>query len=429
MSKFQIILIGVFGFFILAGVGIFAFYRSSNSVQSQVVIWGTMPQENFFSIFSNLAIAKDRTLAVTYQYKPESTFDKNFVEALASGVGPDIIFLNQDSILAQRNKLLTVPYSSYPLRTFKDTYIEEGELFLDAGGVTAFPVTVDPLMMYWNRDIFSSQGVAQPPRFWDEFFELSKQFTRKDGALNISRATVPLGEYANITNAKELISTLIMQAGSAIVIRDQSGYRATLADNTENPVNPTISALNFYTDFSNPTKTHYSWNRSLPNSQLMFTSGDLAVYFGFASELQLLKIKNPNLNFDVAAMPQSRSGHTKITFGVMQGLAITKNTRNAAASFAVISGLSTPEALTVFAQTQGLPPVRRDLISRGNANPNQALFYQSALISRAWYDPNRVTTNGIFRNAVESITGGRARPSESVQRMQQEFYQLLQGAN
>jgi len=427
MSKFQLILIGVFGIFILVGVLVFAFYRGDSAVQSQISVWGTMPLDTFTAVFTTLPISKVKTISVLYTYKPERSFDKDFVEALASGVGPDLIFLNQDSLLTQRNKLYAIPYESYPERTFKDSFIEEGELFLDSAGVLAIPITVDPLMMYWNRDIFSTEGVAQPPKYWDEFFNLSKQFTKKDGALNISRSTVPLGEYSNITNAKEILSTLMMQAGSSIVTRDQPGYRTTLGDNPSgSAVMPAISALNFYTDFSNPSKTHYSWNRSLPSSQFMFISGDLAVYFGFASEFSLLKIKNPNLNFDVAQMPQSRN-NSKITFGTMQGLAITKASRNPSAAFSVIMGLSTPDAISAFAQFQGLPPVRRELLSRGATNPNQALFYSSALVSRAWYDPNRIATENIFRTMIESVTSGRSQSSEAIQKGEREIYQLLLG--
>jgi ABC-type glycerol-3-phosphate transport system substrate-binding protein len=427
MSKFQLILIGVFGIFILIGVLVFAFYRGGSGVQSQISVWGTMPLDTFTAVFSTLPISKDKTISVFYTYKSEEGFDKDFVEALASGAGPDLIFLSQDSLLTHRNKLYVIPYESYPERTFKDTFIEEGELFLDSSGVLAIPITVDPLMMYWNRDVFSTEGVAQPPRYWDEFFNLSKQFTKKDGALNISRATVPLGEYSNITNAKEILSTLMMQAGTSIVTKDQSGYRTTLNDNpTGSAIMPAISALNFYTDFSNPTKTHYSWNRSLPSSQFMFISGDLAVYFGFASEFSLLKIKNPNLNFDVAEIPQSRNS-TKITFGTMQGLAITKASRNPSAAFAVAMGLSTPDAISTFAQYQGLPPVRRELLARGAKNPNQALFYNSALVSRAWYDPNRVATERVFQTMIESVTSGRAQSSDAIQRGEREIYQLLLG--
>ncbi len=43
----------------------------------------------------------------------------------------------------------------------------------------------------------------------------------------------------------------------------------------------------------------------MSDSKNMFLAGDLALYFGFASELDDLKNKNPNLNFDVTLFPQT----------------------------------------------------------------------------------------------------------------------------
>ena len=42
MSKFQIILTGVFGFFIIVGVLVFASARGSSQVSADVVVWGTI---------------------------------------------------------------------------------------------------------------------------------------------------------------------------------------------------------------------------------------------------------------------------------------------------------------------------------------------------------------------------------------------------
>lgn len=427
MSRFQIILVAVFGVFILAGVFIFAFARPSGGAQVNVLVWGSIPDSDFNSVLLTLPLVKDKTVSIQYVYKREADFDKDFVEALASGVGPDVVMLGQDSIVTHRRKLFIVPFASYSERTFKDTYIQEGELFLEPTGVLGFPVLVDPLVMYWNRDIFTANSVAQPPAYWDQLFDLSKTFTQKDGALNISRATAALGEFQNITNAKEIVSTLMMQAGSPLVQRTlDGGFESVFAQSFGRPVAPAVSAVNFYTEFSNPLKSDYTWNRSLPESQLMFTSGDLALYFGFASEFQTLKQKNPNLNFDVALIPQARTTDSKVTFGKMKAFAITKNSKNPASAFTVIAGLSSSNAISAFAKLSGLPPVRRDLIGAGTTNANDVLFYKSALWARGWLDPSRVSTNSIMRSMIESITGGRARSAEAVDTADQNITSLLQ---
>jgi ABC-type glycerol-3-phosphate transport system substrate-binding protein len=425
-SKFQIILTSVFGVFIVVGVGFFAFSSGGNKGSTtNVLMWGTMSNESFYNFYYNLPIAKDKTVSITYEYKKESDFDKDFVEALASGSGPDIIFLSQDQILRQKNKLYTLPFQSYPERTYRDTYIQEGELFLTSKGILAFPVSIDPMVLYWNRDIFSSNGTAQPPKFWDEISALAPKLTKRDGALNITKSMIALGEYQNITNAKEIISTLIMQAGNPIVSQQGGAYIPVFSSTFNRTVAPAVSAVDFYTEFSNSSKVDYSWNRSLPESQAMFLSGDLAMYLGFASEFDTLKLKNPNLNFDVAQIPQSRSNNTKVTFGKMKALAVTKNTKSPLAAFTVIYGLSIPDAISAFSQSEKLPPVRLDLITKGNVDPNQTLFYQSALWSKAWFDPDKTSTDTALKDMIESITGGRERTSEAVSRMDKELIRLM----
>ncbi len=426
MSKFQLILTGVFAFFILAGVFAFAIAGRGGEGKTTILVWGSLPESVFNAEIGDLPIAKDKTVGISYIYKKEEDFDADFVEALAAGVGPDVVILAQDAIVRHRNKLLLIPFESYSERLFKDTFIEEGEIFLEPNGIIALPFLIDPMVMYWNRDIFSGASLSQPPKYWDEFYTLSKDLTRKDGSLNITRATIALGEYENITNAKEILSTLIFQAGNKdIVKRTRDGYLATLTDNYGYDVNPAHSAINFYTEFSNPTKAHYSWNRSLPASQTMFLSGDLAVYFGFASEAKALRLKNPNLNFDVAPMPQSRTADKVITFGEIAGFAVTRNTKNLNTSFKLISAISSTQAVKEFSGATGLPPVRRDLLATPGSDAFQSLFFQSAIWSKGWLDPDRDKTAPIFKEMIESITGGRVRTEQAVSRAQDEITKLL----
>ncbi len=426
MSRFQLILTGVLAFFILAGVFVFAIAGRGGEGKAEIVVWGSLPESVFNAQIRDLPIASDKSIGIRYVFKDEKDFNQDFVEALASGVGPDVVILAQDAILRHRSKLLLIPFESFGERQFKDTFIEEGEIFLEPDGFIAFPFLIDPLVMYWNRDIFSSASLPQPPEYWDEFYNLSRDLTRKDGSLNITRATIALGEYENINNAKEIISTLIFQAGNpSIIERRGNSFVATLNDSYGATVNPTHSAVNFFTEFSNPTKAHYSWNRSLPYSQTMFLSGDLAVYLGFASEAKALRLKNPNLNFDVAPLPQSRVESRKITFGRIQGFAVTRGTKNINAAFKLISSISTPQAVKNFSTATELPPVRRDLLGAGSTDAFQSVFYKSAIWSKGWLDPDWAKTSSIFKDMIESITGGRVRTEQAVSRAQEELTSLL----
>lgn len=428
MSQFQIILTSIFAVFILIGVVIFAGFsgnKDATQTVGAVTIWGTADERQIGDVITEL-IKRDKAFGgVKYIQKDEQEFARLLAEAMAEGRGPDAFLLSQSEILKQQNKILPIPYANFSLRNFKDYFVEEGELYLREDGILALPFMIDPLVMYWNRSIFTGAGVASPPRYWDEFFPLAKQLTNKDVNMNILTGAVALGEFDNITNAKEIVVAMIMQTGNTITCRNADKVAITLRGAANDRTNLTESALRFYTEFSNPVKETYSWNRSMPDSKTAFLSDDLAIYFGFAGELDGLRAKNPNLNFDVALFPQISDSKNNITFGKMQGLAVSKGSKNAAGVFRVITALIKDESLSQLSEILGTPPVSRTLLSVEPMDSHQNIFFKSALSARAFLDPDSESTNLILQNMIESVISGRRRLSEAVSRADAEMKNLL----
>lgn len=425
-TKFQIILTGVFALFIVVGVIVFSMYRGSQGQVSNVIVWGTIEQTDFSQILTATGLAQSKEYSVQYVKKAEETFDNDLVEAIAAGEGPDVFFLPSDKIIKNMNKTFIIPYNVFTERNFKDSFIEGAEIFMLPEGVVAMPFVVDPLVMYWNRAIFNDSKITVPPKYWDQFFNLASVISIKDGSLNILRSAVALGEFSNISHAKEIISTLAMQAGTPITYWSGGKPMSSFSLRLNKPTIPAEAAVNFYTEFSNPAKTSYSWNRSIVSSTNYFLGGDLAMYFGFASEIAGIQSKNPNLNFDVAPMPLSREGGNDSIFGRFYGLAITKTSKNPNAAFGVVSILTSTQGSKAFAEILRLPPVRRDLLAERPTGAYLSVFYDSAIRARGWLDPDRVETNIIFRNMIESVTSGRSRVSEAVARANREISNLLQ---
>ena len=426
MSKFKIVVTAIFAISFVIGIIIFAMYRSSSQSASNVVVWGTISNEAFDAAYKNSSLAKNKLINTTYVKKSPADFDSQFIEALADGVGPDVLILRDDNIYKNRNKILVIPYKSYSARDFKTRFIEGGEIFLGTDGVLALPFIVDPLVMYWNRDMFSNSLISQTPVYWDEMYDLSKKMTVKDSSANIMQSSLSFGEWKNVNNAKEIISLLMLQAGPPITTTNGTSYYSVIDNPLDYPVAPGVSALNYYTQFSNPTATSYSWNRSLPTSLNFFLSGNLAMYFGFASEIFSIQQKNPNLNFDVANVPQIRESKKKINYGHFYGLAISKQSKVAPAAFSVINALTEPTSIQSLEGVTNLPPVRRDLISGKPTDAFRATFYTSALIAHSWIDPDSAATTDIFRNMIESITSGQIRVIGSLTEASQNINALFE---
>jgi len=431
ITPFQIILLVISGIIIVGAVVMFAFARNGTSQEEGVVVvWGTLSDDTFKQLKDYLETQKDIKQSVVYRSIDAGQFDSVLVEALAEGTGPDVVMLTDDRLVRHEGKLLQIDYEFYPERIFKDTFIEAGEIFTDEKGVFAFPFLTDPMVMYWNRASFTEAGLSQPPKYWDELLTMVPKLTTKDSSLAIAKSAVAMGDYSNIDHAKQLVTTLFFQAGNEIVkrnLQDEAGiplFSVLLDDKLDYTVSPGQAAVNFYTQFADPSRAVYTWNRSLPNSLDAFIAGDVAMYFGFASEFATVREKNPNLNFDVAVVPQSRTG-TRATYGRVLALAIPKNTPNVERAYALIQNLTAPATITTISDIMFLPPVRRDLLAGKPSNAFMQTFHDSALLSKTLYDFNQGETDQVFKRMIESVVTGRLSTTESVQRANNELDLLI----
>lgn len=418
MSNFQLVVTGIFAALIIIGMGVFATKGGGGSGSSigQVVIWGTLDQSAMSGALDALRQSDKSYAGVSYVYKDPATYQNQLVDAMAAGRGPDLFFVSPETISTLADKIRVIPYSTVSQQTYTSSYIDEARLFLASQGPAALPILIDPLVMYSNRDALSGAGVAEPPKYWDELLTLAPQLTVVDSNAIVQKSAVALGGLSNISYAKEILATLVMQAGDPIVVPGgQSGQMVVFGQTPQGAGgNPAVSALQFYTNFSNPSKTSYSWNRSLPEAGDAFVSGKLALYFGFASDYQGLLLRNPNLHVGVAMLPQIKTGGVRLTYGRLTGVAIARTATNPTGALAIAELLSGQAGVGTIATALKLPPVRLDVAQDTSANAPLAVFDQSAIMARAWLDPNPAQTDDIFKSMIESVVTGASQPDKAV---------------
>lgn len=426
MSKFQIVLLSVFGFFILVAVAVFALYRGGSSAnQATIVFWGDIPTESMSQLLNSTIFSGDRAISIRYVEKSPQKLESEWTEALAAGSGPDLIILSQDQYWKNRSKLTPIPYQSVSEKGFKEAFIEAGEIYLAPEGVYGLPLVLDPMVLYYNRDLLSSAGLAKPIAFWDEIYKESTDLTKRDGAGNLTQSTIALGGTSNIPHYKDILALLMIQAGNPITSLSGTDLRSLLSSNFNMTLVPAETALDFYTQFANPTKAFYSWNRNLSSAQTHFASADSAYYLGFGSELRALRNKNPTLNFSVAPVPQSRVSGKTVTVGKLYSVSVSRGSRDLTASLTAALKLVSAESAGTLSSILYLPPARRDLLSQKPTDSVLPVFYNSALQSRSWVDPDTSGTEKIFSDMIESVTSGRARTSEAVSKASRELEALI----
>ncbi len=429
MSKFNIILITVFVVAAILAVLIFSglipgLGLGGGAKKADLVFWGTIDKRVMQPIITDLNDKNKNIFSLQYIEKSDDSFEDELINALASSSGPDLWLLPQDMILKHEDKAFVAPYSNtLTERSFKDAFVSEAELFTNDIGVIGFPFTVDPIVMYWNKDLYQGAGISSPPEFWDEFLVNAPIFNRYDGAGNIAQSGAALGEFSNIKNAKDLVSMLILQTGNDIV--DRSKKEIVFNEKGEAPLPPAEAAVKFYNQFSDPAKNSYTWNRGMEDSRRLFSSGNLANYFGYASDFRVIKSLNPHLNFDVTLVPQIKDGGLVATFGKVEAVVISKASKSLNAAFSAAYLLSSKPSIKLVEENLSLPPVRRDIIKDGTKNPEMAIFYKATLQARGWLDPDSKATYEIFKDMVESSAVGRLRIHEAVRQAEGRLVELL----
>jgi ABC-type glycerol-3-phosphate transport system substrate-binding protein len=436
-SILQYVIMGVAGVGMVAAVIVFSIYRVGNGGRANigtVEIWGTASQDLMQEIFTKITEV-DNSLELknfSYQQISVDSFDDTLLRAIAEGGGPDLVILTEKQILQNKNRLLSIPFTTYPQRMYQDTFLDQANLLVTSKGFLGFPLTIDPLVLYYNKNFLINNGLVRPPETWSEVLSLAPVMTQKDALFNISKSTIALGAFDNISHAKDIVWALMLQAGNPVIsqsLDEQSQntvYKSVLKESFGTTVPPSHAAINFFTQFSNPTKTIYSWNRSLPNSQTMFVAGDLAFYIGYASELPTIQRLNPNLSFDITLLPQSQNAVRKTTYGQMNALAIPRTAKNVNGAVSLINKFTSPDIQNIFSTILVKSPVRRDMLNLANiSNPYQSTIYRSAIMSQGILEPDSKRVSVIIKELIENIVSGQLEVSQAINRTHEQITSLI----
>ena len=262
--------------------------------------------------------------------------------------------------------------------------------------------------------MLDAEGIVEPPKNWSELINMVPLLTKKDQGGKIGKSAVSFGHHSNVLHAKSILSMLFMQSGTEIVKVQDGRWVSGLDGQFALGVYSPETALTFYTEFADPGKNLYSWNKSFPLSRDYFSTNNLAFYFGYASELATLVSRNPNQNFWVSEVPQIESSNSKLTIGRVTGLAVSAFSRNQNVAFLVASTLTSGNFAARLSESLGVAPARRDLLRSKPEDSFSPTFYNSALYARSWIDPSPRDTDDIFRRMIEGVLSGGMTPRDAI---------------
>lgn len=419
IRPFEFVLITIFAVLGLVALAMLSMYKPAAQQQAvalggSVVIWGTVPNTAFDAVLRPMTEANQAYKVIQYVEKDPRTFDNELLNALADGKGPDIVFMPSEKLVQYRTKIQALSENTFPIRDFRNLYIDGAEIFALRDGVYGYPVAIDPLVMYYNRDLLAAKNIITPPKTWPELMGEIKTLAVTDYSRTVTRAVVAFGEYSNVGHAFDVLSLLLLQGGSSMVTEgSDSQYKVALNQNVSGDAEPLSTVLNWYGFFSNPTNELYNWNTALPDDRSAFVGEKLVYYFGKGSEGAGLETQNPNLNFDIAEVPQGGLDTTRRTYGTFYAFSLLRSSQNKSGALTVMQLLGSADKAKVLSDALHMAPALRTTLNAGSNDKYGRIFYNAAKVARSWLAPAPDRVNSILKRAVEAVNNNTSIPTEA----------------
>ncbi len=382
---------------------------SGPKLTGTVAIWGTIPEAYMDGMLQQYNI-QAKTYTVSYKEIKEDVFVPKLIDALANGTGPDMIIAPYQIILSQLSKIYPFPATSLPETTFKTNLVDAASVFWTPYGAIALPISVEPMVLFYNRSILSKDGIVNPPAYWNEVSDMAPAVNQGGNGGTFNESTIALGTVNNVPYAKDILMTMVKQLRQTPVVQNFTtngvNYSISANDkiNNSSDVLPLSASIRFFTQFSDPTKNTFSWNSFAPNAVDQFIAEKLALYIGYSGDERTIREQNQKLDLGVTYLPQAK-GYNSFATGVrMYGITTLRQTKNSQVALTVEADFAGSVWGPQLAAALGGVPALKNLLS----DPNLSIVLaKSTLGASAWYDIAPDATYSLFLNTINDIVTGR----------------------
>jgi multiple sugar transport system substrate-binding protein len=303
---------------------------------------------------------------ITVKYEPiTGDYKQALLTAIASGTEPDIFYLDifwwqelaKNEVLMPIDDLMagTGTNKADFIPTLTDAFTYEGKLY-------AIPKDFNTLGLFYNKDLFTKAGIAEPTDdwTWDELKDAAAKLS--DAANNVYGMGVPA------------------DPGRFPIFAFQNGGNIMNGDftDTELDSDATVGAAEYYTGFKAdgsgalPSDVGEGWQGTV------FGKGQFAMVYEGGWLIPYLKSSFPNTNYGVVVPPAGPGGEGNLIFTV--GWGMSANTKNAEAAWKVIDFLTNEASQTQVLESGFALPSRVSLQDSEylKNNPASAAIFRGA---------------------------------------------------
>ena len=279
--------------------------------------------------------------------------------ALAGGGGPDIAHVRaygaMEAVAAPGYLRPIADGEIEALGSFPEAAIQ-AETMRSDGNLYAVPFASQTLVIYYNTDLLSENGLT-PPEDWDGF--LATLSALKDaGVIPMANGT------ATAWQNEILVGTVVPSFYGAQFEADIVAGTASFEDDRF------VGALEKLLEIRDYLPTGYT-GIDYGSAQQLFLTGRAAMFAGGSWEIANFRRQNPDLNFDIMPSPAPAAGEPRLVSTFFDGgYAINANTEH-------------EEEALAFLRFAASKPFGDKLVSMlGNISPIPGVAFEDPLLSK-----------------------------------------------
>lgn len=369
---------------------------------------------------------------VTIQYtkKNINNYEADLLDALASDAGPDIFSINNTWLPKYLNKI--APDSkAFTYKDYKDTFVDAVVAdFTQNNKIYGTALAVDSLGLYYNKDLLGTAGIATPPKTWEELQRDVRKLKRQDQTGYFAVSGAALGTAKNINRPVDILQLFMLQKGLQPWSADGLSPRFTQSiQNGSNVSRPGVEGLAFYTSFADPDSQNYNWNSRSDYSIDAFANGRAAFLFSYPYTRQTLLQKSPNLNFDVAGVPQPNLDDPSVNFANYWGEVVNKKSKNQNWAWDFLKFITSKKSLDTYYTKHKQASSRKDSIELQIQDPEIGVFAHANLTAKTFYKPDQAQMDTIFTNLIDAVILNGVKPEEALSQAQNQAATLTRNFN
>ncbi|MFH1632164.1 MAG: extracellular solute-binding protein [bacterium] len=435
--------------FVTTGQGCFGGSEVTELEKVKLEYWRVFDDEDAFETIIDSYRALHPNVSIEYRKLRFDEYEDELIRAFAEGRGPDIFAVHNTWMREYQDLMMPMPSSvtitsqeqrgtvrrevvtvqttnaTMSMKTLKSVFVEQvpedvileyqPDPKIDAEErIYGLPLALDTLALFYNKDLLNAAGIPNPAETWSDFQDQVEALTTINSAGAITQSGAALGTADNVERSTDILSLLMMQNGTPMV--DERGRVAfnTVPDDAPEGVFPGLDAVEFYTDFANPTKAVYSWNEDYTGSFEAFANGETAFFVGYSYHIPLIRTAAPKLNFGIAEIPQITGGR-EVNFANYWIESVSASTDYEDWAWDFVLFAADEDNVGSYLAEAEKPTALRNLISTQLEDELLGPFVMQALTAEHWYKGNDyAAVEEAFGDLITAILAGPEDPEDVI---------------